>query len=77
MKEKFTTEEVKTAIEQWLEFGERSDGNSHQGYFSGEGWAARALRYALSRMLDDLQDYEQEDKINKFPYTGDSDAYAV
>jgi hypothetical protein len=35
------------AIGQWLEFGDAMFNDGHQqGYFSGDGWAARALRAA-------------------------------
>ena len=43
----FTTDQMIAAINAWLQFGEDmfNDGNQY-GYFSGDGWAARALRAA-------------------------------
>jgi hypothetical protein len=50
--EVFTDEQIKIAIHQWLQYGENSvvlnrelDEPGHRGYFSGGGWAARALRF--------------------------------
>lgn len=45
--EHFTTDQMVSAIGQWLAFGEQmfNDGNQY-GYFSGAGWAARALAAA-------------------------------
>lgn len=45
--EEFTDAEIRHAIEQWLEYGEASQGKAHHGYFSGIGWAARVLRFHL------------------------------
>ena len=45
--EQFTREEVRHAILQFLTYAEKQQGISHQGYFSGNGWAARALRSCL------------------------------
>lgn len=38
------------AIQTWLNFGEDSVGKAHQGYFSGGGWAATALREHLEEL---------------------------
>jgi hypothetical protein len=40
----FTPDQMIAAIDQWLAFGERMLATGQQaGYFSGSGWAARAL----------------------------------
>jgi hypothetical protein len=45
--EHFTPSQMVAAIDQWLEFGERMLAvNQQAGYFSGCGWAARALAAA-------------------------------
>jgi len=45
--ESFTTAQMVAAIGHWLQFGERMLAmNQHSGYFSGSGWAARALAAA-------------------------------
>lgn len=45
--ESFTQAQMVVAIGQWLEFGERMLAMNQQGgYFSGSGWAARALAAA-------------------------------
>ena len=59
--ETFTKKEMLTAVEQFLKYGEQSfnpeksagrdSWGGHGGYYSGSGWAARALR-ALQRQLD-------------------------
>lgn len=81
MDEKFTNLEIEHAIEQWLGFGEEALGKCQQGYFSGNGWAARVLRFHLEQIrkeieLVNLEDQEPPDKIASFPYNGDSDAHA-
>lgn len=48
--EKFSPEQVQTAIEQFLEYGEQQYGGSQHGYFSGSGWAARCLRFHLEKL---------------------------
>ncbi len=57
--ETFTKEQMLIAVEQFLAYGEESfnpdkvagKSDGHGGYFSGSGWAARALR-GLQRQLD-------------------------
>ncbi|MCK5319563.1 MAG: hypothetical protein KAJ55_16750 [Anaerolineales bacterium] len=49
--ETFTKQEMLTAVEQFLAYGEEQFETTHEGYFSGRGWAARALR-ALQKQLD-------------------------
>lgn len=44
--EPFTPAQMVAAIDQWLAFGEDQLGSGHCGYFSGSGFAARALRAA-------------------------------
>lgn len=45
--ESFTPAQMVAAIDQWLSFGERMlAANQQGGYFSGSGWAARALAAA-------------------------------
>jgi len=51
--ETFTTQEVQSAISYFLEYGEMQFGKSQCGYFSGDGWAARALRFHLGRLKSD------------------------
>lgn len=48
--EKFDKEEIEKAITQFLEFGDEAMGCCHLGYFGGNGWAARVLRYHLEQM---------------------------
>jgi hypothetical protein len=56
--ETFTDNEIITAIKQWLEHGEKcfvknkplGDERGHAGYFSGDGWAARCLRFHLDQL---------------------------
>ena len=43
--ETFTQLEVLCAIEQFLEYGEKTYHTAHKGYFSKSGWAARCLRF--------------------------------
>ena len=51
----FTPAKMSLAIGQWLQFGEDMFGNGeHDGYFSGDGWAARALR-ATRDMIERMQ----------------------
>ena len=50
-KETFTNEQVKDAIRQWLRWGEDAYKAGHQqGYFSGDGWGARCLKFHLRRL---------------------------
>lgn len=66
MSESFSEEQVITAIKQFLQYGEdgyRSSmivsppgGNCHLGYYSGNGFAARALRYHLQQLEPQLPD---------------------
>jgi len=48
--ETFTDDQVKMAIESFLEHGEHSFEVSHKGYYSGYGWAARCLRFHLKQI---------------------------
>lgn len=58
--ETFSTEEIKSVIRQFLQYGEdgsapslvscQPDGNKHLGYYSGDGFAARVLRYHLEQL---------------------------
>ena len=55
--EEFTDSQVRTAIDAFLEYGEKSLVKrlepytaGHHGYFSGDGWAARCLRYHLRKL---------------------------
>lgn len=50
--EKFTNNQIILAIEQFLEYGEQQLGVSQNGYFSGEGWAARCLRYHKNKLSE-------------------------
>lgn len=45
--EQFTDEHIETAIQDFLAYGEAENGKSHQGYFAGDGFAARCLRKHL------------------------------
>ena len=51
--ETFTPEEVQQSIRSFLAYGEDQYGKSQQGYFSGQGFAARALRFHLERLTSD------------------------
>ena len=51
--ETFTKDNIQAAIEQFLDFGEKSFNvmpGGHFGYFAGCGWAARCLRYHLEQL---------------------------
>ena len=48
--ETFRRDQVICAIDQFLEYGEQEYNKSHKGYFSGPGWAARALRWHLEQL---------------------------
>jgi hypothetical protein len=58
--ETFTVEEVQQAILSFLGYGEAQYGKSHHGYFSGQGFAARALRFHLDRLVSDNRKSEDE-----------------
>jgi hypothetical protein len=45
--ETFDKDQVTQTIEDWLDFGETSEGAAHMGYYSGAGFAARCLRWHL------------------------------
>lgn len=54
VKETFASHEINDAIRQFLKYGEESfvgdvedKGFGHRGYFCGDGWPARCLRYHL------------------------------
>lgn len=47
MKEVFNDIQVRTAIRDWLTYGETQLNISHDGYFSGAGAGARILRWLL------------------------------
>ena len=49
-REAFLPWEIEQAIRQFLEFGEAQFGDSHHGYYSGSGWAARCLRYHVDEL---------------------------
>jgi hypothetical protein len=69
--ETFTPEEVQQAIRSFLEYGKQQYGKSQQGYFSGDGFAARALRFHLDRLLSDNR---KGDEPNKGLSTKDCDS---
>lgn len=50
--ETFNSFHVQSAIRDFLEYGEGERGKSHQGYFSGSGWAARCLRWHLEKLRE-------------------------
>jgi hypothetical protein len=50
--EGFTEIQTIRAIESFLEYGEQEFGKSQQGYFSGNGWAARCLRAHVRRLRE-------------------------
>jgi hypothetical protein len=52
--ETFAKWEVIAAIEQFLEYGEEQFQKSHDGYFSGQGWAARCLRSHKEQLLNSI-----------------------
>lgn len=60
--ETFTQEEVKQAIRSFLSYGEEQYGKSQQGYFSGPGFAARALRFHLDRLTSDNRKSDEPNK---------------
>lgn len=58
--ETFTPEEVQQAIRSFIAYGEDQYGKSQQGYFSGNGFAARALRFHLDRLTSDNRKSDDE-----------------
>jgi hypothetical protein len=48
--EQFTEDQIHSVIRAWLEYGENSFGRCQQGYFSGDGFGARCLRYHLKQL---------------------------
>jgi hypothetical protein len=55
--ETFTKEQMINAVRSFLEYGEetmcafdQSKAKGHQGYFSGSGFAARAMRYVYKQL---------------------------
>lgn len=57
--ETFTKEQMINAVRSFLEYGEetmcafdQSKAKGHQGYFSGSGFAARALRYLYNQLKE-------------------------
>jgi hypothetical protein len=48
--ESFDRKEVLHAIEEFLAYGEKEMGKSHQGYFAGDGFAAKCLRSHLAEL---------------------------
>jgi hypothetical protein len=48
--ETFSSVQVKLSIEQFLQYGEEQFLKSQRGYFSGNGWAARCLRFHLQEL---------------------------
>ena len=59
-KETFNHDQVVAAIEAFLKYGKDSYGKCHEGYFSGGGWAARALRFHFKS----LQKTGKDDNAN-------------
>lgn len=51
--EPFSGSDFEKAIKDFLDFGEQQFGKSQQGCFSGNGWAARCLRYHLQQLTID------------------------
>lgn len=54
--ETFSKEQVQIAIKQFLEWGEKEYKHSQEGYFSGDGWAARCLRWHLEQLKNEKDD---------------------
>lgn len=48
--ETFTNDHIISAIKSFLQYGENQFGKSQQGYFSGSGFGARALRFHLKKL---------------------------
>lgn len=46
----FNKSQVVASLEQFLKYGESQNGKSHSGYFSGNGFAARCLRWHLEEL---------------------------
>ncbi len=58
--ETFNKMEIVAAVKSFLEYGEQtmcafdqSKATGHQGYFSGSGFAARALRYLYNQLKEE------------------------
>ena len=68
MEQQYTREQVKSAIRQFLQYGEDGlddgndlPGNMHKGYFSRGGGAAEALRWHLEQMeLEDSPAFDED-----------------
>lgn len=65
--EEFSNDQIIIAIDQFLEYAEHQFGITQQGYFSGDGWAARCLRYQKQCLLD------KEKESKAVDYNGDPD----
>ena len=52
-KETFSKDQIEHAVKLFLDFGETSFNQCHKGYFSGDGFAARALRFHLSELKNE------------------------
>lgn len=50
IEETFTNDEIRSAIKSFLRFGEDQYDKSQAGYFSGPGFAARAMRFHLKKL---------------------------
>ena len=57
--ETFTREQIMNAVKSFIEYGEntmcafdQSKATGHQGYFSGSGYAARAMRFLYEQLKE-------------------------
>ncbi len=48
--ETFTSDEVRHSLRSFLDWGEKEFGKAQKGYFSGGGFAARAVRWHLKQL---------------------------
>lgn len=58
--ESFDLQQIEHALATWIDFGERSLGMCHNGYYAGEGWAARVLRYLHKQCEIQIEQQSQE-----------------
>lgn len=64
MKE-FNEHQVRNAIRDWLTYGEGQKDKSHDGYFSGDGAAARILRWLLTNFTVTEKPHLMESQVKR------------
>ena len=63
--ETFNRTQIRIVISDWLTYGENQLNQSHNGYFSGDGFAARALRWLLTNFTVTEKPHLMESKVKR------------